>query len=200
MSKQKIVTQADGTATTVCEQKQRYFTTAKIAYIAMFVAINVVIGAISPRLGTIKLTLTYSVCFLAGYFFGGVAGGLVGGLGDLLGCLIGGQVPNPIILLASCLIGIIPGLVRLIYIKQLGKALPFFHIVLNYLLCFTICTLFINTYALWLIGLGKGATFWAYMGVRAASQTPIVAINLALTIVLYPIFLKIFKVLNKEKI
>lgn len=112
---------------------------------------------------------------------------------------MGGLTPNPIILLASCLIGIIPGLVRLIQIKAFGKALPYLHIILSYLLCYAVCTLFINSYALWLIGLGKGATFWAYLGIRAASQTPVVAINLALTFVLYPIFLKITKILNKDK-
>lgn len=76
MSKQKVVTEADGAVVAVAQPKQRYFTTAKIAYIAMFIAINVVIGAISPRLGTIKLTLTYSVCFLAGYFFAALQAGL----------------------------------------------------------------------------------------------------------------------------
>lgn len=100
-------------------RKKRYFTAQKIAYLAVFVALNVVVGIFSPRLGTLKITLTYTVCFLAGYFFGPIAGGLVGGLGDVIGCFVGGgYAPNPVILCASVLIGVIPGLTSYIKIKN----------------------------------------------------------------------------------
>lgn len=49
-------------------RKKRYFTAQKIAYLAVFVALNVVVGIFSPRLGTLKITLTYTVCFLRGIF------------------------------------------------------------------------------------------------------------------------------------
>lgn len=174
-------------------KKKRYFTAQKIAYLAVFVALNVVVGIFSPRLGTLKITLTYTVCFLAGYFFGPIAGGLVGGLGDVIGCFVGGgYAPNPVILCASVLIGVIPGLTSYIKIKKLGGAKPYVNIAISYILVYVVCTLFINTYALYLMGLSKGQTFFAYMGVRAVTQTPVTAINIGLTFLIYPVFSKIF--------
>lgn len=174
-------------------KKKIYISTIKIAYIAVLVAINVALSAISPRLGTMKITVSYTMCFLAGYFFGPLIGIAVGGLGDLLGTLISGNTPNPIILAAACLLGAIPGLVKFIRIKKLGKFEWIFHLTASFIACFIICTLFINTYALYLLGLAKGATFWAYMGTRVISQSPIFAANYGLSLVLVPIFEKIYK-------
>lgn len=174
-------------------KKKFYISTIKIAYIAVLVAINVALSAISPRLGTMKITVSYTMCFIAGYFFGPLIGIAVGGLGDLLGTLISGNAPNPIILAAACLLGAIPGLVKFIRIKKLGKFEWIFHLTTSFIACFIICTLFINTYALYLLGLAKGATFWAYMGTRVVSQSPIFAANYGLSLVLVPIFEKIYK-------
>ncbi|MEG1790887.1 MAG: folate family ECF transporter S component [Clostridia bacterium] len=182
----------------VLQDRKSVFSTRKIAYIAMFVAINVVIGAFSPRIGTLKVTLTYTMCFLAGYFFGGVAGVVVGGMGDLLGSLLGGFAPNPIILLSSCLLGFLPALARKIEIKALKEFSPYFQILISYILCFVICTMFVNTYGLYIIGLAKGKSFWAYVVVRMATQSPIIIGNLMLTFALYPIFSKIFNLSVKK--
>ncbi len=174
-----------------------YFTTAKIAYIAMFVAINVVVGAISPRIGSLKVTLTYTVCFIAGYFFGPLAGGLTGGRGDILGTLLSGNAPNPIILLGNVLLGLIPGLISLIKIPKFKKATPYLGIAISYILVYVVCTLLINTYGLYLLGMGNSNSFWVYVGIRAGTQTPIVAANLALTFVAYPLFERVFKAIKK---
>lgn len=188
------MTSEDVQAKTKPKLKRKYnIPTIKIAYIAVLVALNVALSAVSPRIGTLKITVTYTLCFLAGYFFGPLVGIAVGGIGDLLGTLINGNVPNPIILLASCLLGAIPGLVRYIRIRKLGKFEWIFHLVISFLTCFIICTLFINSYALYLLGLSKGASFWAYLGIRAASQSPITAINFALSILITPVFAKIHK-------
>lgn len=181
------------------KKKKVYFTAQRIAYLALLIAVNVVVSIFSPRLGTLKITLTYTTCFLAGYFFGPVNGGLVGGIGDVIGCFVGGgYAPNPIILCSSVLIGVIPGLVSYIKIPGPKKAVPYFHIALSYVFVFVVCTLFITTYGLYLMGLAKGNTFWAYMAVRAGTQTPVTAVNFALTLILYPVFLKIFR-LNVDK-
>ena len=165
MLKNKIVAQEPDVSVGESSEKKRYFTAQKIAYLAVFVALNVVVGIFSPRLGTLKITLTYTVCFLAGYFFGPIAGGLV---------------------------GVIPGLTSYIKIKKLGGAMPYVNIAISYILVYVVCTLFINTYALYLMGLSKGQTFFAYMGVRAVTQTPVTAINIGLTFLIYPVFSKIF--------
>lgn len=70
--------------------------------------------------------------------------------------------------------------------------MPYVNIAISYILVYVVCTLFINTYALYLMGLSKGQTFFAYMGVRAVTQTPVTAINVGLTLLIYPVFSKIF--------
>lgn len=174
--------------------KKKYnIPTVKIAYIAVLAALNIALSAVSPRIGTFKITPTYTLCFLAGYFFGPFIGIAVGGIGDVLGTIINGNVPNPIILAASCLLGAIPGLVRYIRIKKLGKFEWIFHLILSFVCCYVACSLFINTYALYMMGLGKGASFWVYLGTRAATQSSIVAANVALSLIITPFFSKIYK-------
>lgn len=174
-------------------QKKYTIPTVKIAYIAVMTALEIVLSAFSPRIGSFKITPTYTICFLSGYFFGPLFGIAVGGIGDILGTLINGLTPNPIITLASCLLGAIPGLVRYIRIKKLGKFEWIFHLILSFIFCYVTCSLFINSYALYLMGLGKGASFWVYLGTRAATQSSIVAANVALSLVITPIFSKIYK-------
>ena len=70
--------------------------------------------------------------------------------------------------------------------------MPYVNIAISYILVYVVCTLFINTYALYLMGLSKGQTFFAYMGGRAVTQTPVTAINIGLTFLIYPVFSKIF--------
>jgi ECF transporter S component (folate family) len=128
---------------------------------------------------------------LSGYFFGPIAGLLVGGIGDLLGCLLGGYAPNPILLASSCLLGLIPGLVRYIKLpKKTEKLNPYIHIVISYIICTVVCTAFVGSYGLWLM-FGNGRTFWVYMGVRLSTQSVVIALNLAITILIYPMFNKI---------
>lgn len=193
MLKRKSIATDEGVVAEETAVKKPYFTAQKTAYLAVLVALNVVVGIFSPRLGTLKITLTYTMCFFAGYFFGPLAGGLVGGLGDVIGCLVGGgYAPNPVILCASVLVGVIPGLVSYIKIKKFAGAMPYVNVVISYVLIYVICTLFINTYALYIMGLGNGRTFFAYLAYRAGTQTPVVAINVALTFLIYPVFSKIY--------
>lgn len=188
------MTSEDVQAETKSKLKKKYkIPTVKIAYIAVLAALDIVLSAFSPRLGTFKITPTYTICFLSGYFFGPFIGLAVGGIGDVLGTVINGNVPNPIILAASCLLGAIPGLVRYIRIKKLGKFEWIFHLILSFIFCYVACSLFINTYALYLLGLAKGASFWAYLGIRAGTQSAVVAANVALSLLITPFFSKIYK-------
>ena len=174
-------------------RKKYNIPTVKIAYIAVLAALDIVLSAFSPRLGNFKITPTYTICFLSGYFFGPFIGIAVGGIGDVLGTIINGNVPHPIILVASCLLGAIPGLVRYIRIKKLGKFEWIFHLILSFVFCYVACSLFINTFALYIMGYSGDTPFWAYLGARAASQSSIVAANVALSLIITPIFAKIYK-------
>lgn len=193
MLKNKIVAQEPDVSVGESSEKKTLFYSAKDCVPCGIRGVERRCRYILAAVGTLKITLTYTVCFLAGYFFGPIAGGLVGGLGDVIGCFVGGgYAPNPVILCASVLVGVIPGLTSYIKIKKLGGAMPYVNIAISYILVYVVCTLFINTYALYLMGLSKGQTFFAYMGVRAVTQTPVTAINVGLTFLIYPVFSKIF--------
>lgn len=173
-------------AIAVRPQAKKRLTNKQIAFISVFVAISVTVNAVAARAMGNKLSFAYTIDFMAGYFFGGIAGLLVGGIGDLLGCLLAGYAPNPFILLSSCLLGFIPGMV-----KKLKVSLPA-AIVISYALTLTVCTAFINTYGLWLM-YGDGRTFFAYMAVRLTAQAPVIIANIALTFFIMPLFRKVLK-------
>lgn len=182
------------------EVKKRGLSTRQIALTATFLAINVAISAFSSRLGTQKLTMTYTICFLAGYIQGPFGGGLVGGGADLMGCFINGFAPNPIILLSSCLIGIIPGIIRYIRPKKDYPITPYLHCVASYLVVYVACTTFINTAGLYLLsGFNERYdSFFAYVAYRLSTQTGVWALNLILTMIIIPIIKKI-KILTNKK-
>lgn len=160
------------------------FTTKQIAYLAILVAISVVlnmVGIILPGYST-KLSFTYIPCFVAGIFMGPLAGLLVGFLGDVLGFLIksDGLAWMPLITVASSLMGLIPGIIC----KYL-KVNAYIKIAVSLAVVFVVCSVFINTYALFLL-YSKGRTFWVYLGVRMPIQSIIFAANAAAILALYP--------------
>ncbi len=180
--------------------KKKGLTTKQIALTATFLAINVAVGAFSSRLGTQKLTMTYTICFLAGYILGPFGGGLVGGGADLIGCFINGFAPNPIILLSSCLIGVIPGLVRYVSPRKDYPIIPYIHCLISYITVYVVCTTFVNTAGLYLLsGFNERYdSFFAYVAYRLATQTGVWALNLILTMIIIPIIKKIRLLANKK--
>lgn len=169
-------------------QATPYFSTKRIAYIAMLISLSIVIGTFSPRLMGNKLTFSYTINFLAGYFFGGVAGILVGGLGDLFGCLLAGYAPNPIVLVSSCLLGLVPALVRKIKLPYI------IHPVISFAICTVVCSSFLNTFGL--MAYSGGRNFWAYMAFRMSTQIVVIAVNLVITLILVPVIGRIPAVKN----
>ncbi|NCC88497.1 MAG: folate family ECF transporter S component, partial [Clostridia bacterium] len=124
-------------------------TTKKIAYIAVLVAINVVLNFFSIDFGfATKLSFTYVPCFIAGIFMGPFAGFLVGAIGDGLGFLITPKgVWLPLITLASGLIGLIPG----ILCSPKIKLHMLIKIAISLIVEFVVCTAGLNTYAIYLV-------------------------------------------------
>lgn len=161
------------------------FTTKEIAYLAILVAINIVlniVGVTLPGYST-KLSFTYIPCFVAGIFMGPLAGLLVGLLGDILGLLISseGLAWMPLITVASGLMGLIPGL-----ICRYLKLNIFIKIALSLAVVFVVCSVFINTYALFVL-YGKGLPFWAYLTIkRLPIQSIIFTVNAVAVFAMYP--------------
>lgn len=173
--------------------KKRGLSTTKIATTAMLLAINVAISAFSSRLGSQKITLSYTICFLAGYILGPFSGGIVGGGADLIGCFISGYTPNPVIFVGSCLLGVIPGLIKYLPPRKDYVLKPYLHCILSYMVSFVVCTAFINTMGLYFVaGYGKSYdNFWAYLVYRLGTQSAVFILNFILTMVLIPTLKKI---------
>ena len=163
------------------------YTTKYIAYTAILVAINVIVNALPfpfvPGSGT-KFSFTYIPTFLAGYYFGPGAGFLVGALGDVFGWLINSSdgAWSPLITLTSGLMGVIPGFVRYIPVKQKYKtAISFFS-------TYLIVSATLNSLITWFFFYAGNKTFLGFLGFRMAIQLIVMLTNLVPTLVLMPVF------------
>ena len=162
--------------------------TQKIVYIALLTALCTAVNVLTYYpVSYIAISFTATVCFLAGFLLGAKAGFAVGFIGDLIGAILFPQgVYNPLIGLASGLMGLIPGVV----FDYFGGN-RYLKVVISAVLCLIICTSGLNTLGLYLIyGLGK-KTFWAYLIVRLPWQVLVSAGNCALCILLAGILPKI---------
>ncbi|MFI3228579.1 MAG: folate family ECF transporter S component [Bacillota bacterium] len=175
--------------------KSRIAETKYIAYIAVLVAINVLLNAFSLPLlgGIVEVSFTYIPCFIAGIFMGPVAGLLVGLLGDLLGVIIyphGAWIP--LITLASALMGFIVGLIfKYLPLHAMAK------LIISLVVVFIICSAGINTYALYVVYAQGSKTFWVYLIGRTPTQSLVYLVN---GIILYAIYYPLKKLIFKEQV
>lgn len=171
--------------------------TKKIASIAMLTALSVLFNIFSFNTGTkyFQISLIYIPSFIAGGFFGPISGFAVGFLGDLVGGFIHPLGPyNPLIGLASGVMGLIPGLV----FKYL-KVNDYIKLAISFVLCLIICTSGLNTLAFYLY-YSKGKTYWALLTARLAVQTPVTALNaLILMLSWKPLAVLVNKYLIEQK-
>ncbi len=151
--------------------------THKITYTAILSALSVVANIFSIQiLGTSNyLSFAYIPTFIAGIYLGVWAGGMVGLVGDILGCLIMPQGAwNPIITLATMLLGVIPALVWKATANTNWNNV--FKLILSLVLTCLICTSGLNTLGLWLM-YGNGKGYWVYLIARLPFQLIMVAVN-----------------------
>lgn len=158
-----------------------------MCYMAVFIALSAVTNIYTFMIGvggSTALSLTYIPNFFAGALLGPFAGFFTGLLGDLIGCWIApkGDI-NPIILLASGLMGLIPGIVFKV-IKKSSSGWKYFAAVISLILIFLICST-LNTIGLYLFYFkGVGKTLWALFVSRTPKQASIWGINSAIIILL----------------
>ena len=169
--------------------KKRLLSTRDVAFAAVLTALGIVANSVSINTGVFSLSFSYTVCFLAGHFFGPLVGAIVGMVGDMVGCFVQGYSPNPLILLGSVLVGLLPGLIQLLskVVRVPAKLYAPLWIVLSYVAVYAVVTVFWNTFALWFSFARSSKSYWVYMAGRVPMQTVVWAINMALTFVLYPI-------------
>lgn len=85
-----------------------------VAAAAVLVAMNIILSRVfAINIGsTLRITISTTPIFLAGLWFGPLVGGLCGAAGDLLGSLFQGYAPNPLIMAAAVLCGLLPGIMK----------------------------------------------------------------------------------------
>lgn len=161
------------------------FYTRKIAYTAVFVALATIANVFTwLPIPSFAISFAAMPSFFAGFICGPIPGFWVGALGDLLGQLIspkGAWLPT--ITLAAALMGLIPGL-----INKIPKLNTYIKIVLSFVVCLVVCTMFINTLTLWYTysySKGSTKTFWVYLWGRLPKQGLVSLINLGLTMAIF---------------
>lgn len=91
-----------------------------LAFAGVLIAMNIVLARlVAINIGpTLRITVSQTPIFLAGFWFGPVVGGICGFLGDLIGSLLQGYAPNPFIAVSAILAGVLPGLLRHVLLKK----------------------------------------------------------------------------------
>lgn len=156
--------------------------TKRIAYTAVLTALATIFNIITFfPVRYCSLSFTAIPCFIAGVVLGPISGFGVGFLGDLLGHLILPQgAYMPLIGISSGLMGFIPGVLFLLFN---GK--DYLKICISFLICLVICTIFLNTYNLWLVYSKGTKSFWMYLQLRLPFQILISVVNCFLTCIIY---------------
>ncbi len=153
--------------------------TKKIASVGMLTALSILFNIFSFNIieKYFQFSLIYFPSFIAGGFFGPITGFAVGFLGDLIAGFIRPLGPyNPIIGLASGMMGLIPGL-----IFKYFKRNDYLNLVISFVLCLIVCTSGLNTLA-WYLYYSKGQTYIALLGTRLLFQIPVAVLNAVILI------------------
>lgn len=175
---------------------RKYFSTKRIAYIAIFSAMSIVTNIFSLDFAFFanKVSIVHTVNALAGILIDPIAGLFVGFVGDTVGFLI---KPSgawlPLITLASALSGFIPGL-----LFKIKKIHPFIKIGISLALVYLICTVVLNSIAIYAVYIKGKKTFFAFLAGRLPAQTIVFLFNAVLIYLLYPVLSKAIKLHDVE--
>ena len=92
-----------------------------LVFAGALIAMNIVLSRLLVlNIGpTLRITVSQTPVYLAGFWFGPVVGGICGFLGDLIGSLLQGYAPNPFISLSAILTGVLPGIASYLIKKRM---------------------------------------------------------------------------------
>ncbi|MBR2614924.1 MAG: ECF transporter S component [Clostridia bacterium] len=177
--------------------------TQKIAYISVMTALLVICNMFFEfKFADTQYSLTILFSVIAGIIIGPIFGFSACFLGDLVGFLYnsGGYPYYPWIGLAMGIVALISGFIMNgVNLKFKGQA--YVKILIVCILTFVICTVGINTTAFWFLYNGCKTPYFIYLGTRlfVSGQIWNSLLNYALVFILYPIIVKLTKVLVKNK-
>lgn len=165
----------------------------RIVYIAIFSALMALLNFASIDTPVQKLTFTMCGACLVGIMFGGTDAFIICFFGDLItGLFMYGGWYNPFIGIASGLFGFIFGSVY--SMKYVNRYLK---VVIGYAISFVICTVLINTFALYFsVNISfsskmSSEPFMAFLLSRSFLQLPVVGANLAISLLMLEISVKL---------
>lgn len=140
-------------------QKRKRFTPERMAFLSLFVALQIVLGnLVQIPLLEKQFNLGFLPIALAGWLFGPVAGMIVGGLGDFFGAHI---FPAGAYFFGFTLSNLIVGF---LYGFILYKHKPCFWRGGAAVLAVSVCYLFLNSY--WLNIIVPTRSYWVWVGLR----------------------------------
>ena len=118
----------------------------RLVLVSLFAALSIVFGKILKiSIGdSIRLSFENLPIILSSFVLGPVFGGIVGGIADIIGCILVGYAINPIITLASILMGVIPYFAMLIA-KELPNSAKY---ILSALITHAVCSMLIKSIGL----------------------------------------------------
>ena len=167
-------------------QKKKFTTTQRITHLATLVAMALVFKLLGNVLtfGGFKITVVYIPWIISALVLGPLGGMTVCFATDLIGTLIvpTGGLPIPLLVLSNTLFGLIMGLCYTI--PKLGLKLKTLIGTVSVLL---VCTLGLSTLALSDL---YHIPFWVMWTDRLIAQAPMVAVNAAAVVFLFPLLKK----------
>ncbi len=113
---------------------------------AILAAMSIVLGKFLqiPIGDSFRISFENLPIILASLLFGPVYGGACGLVADLLGCVLRGYAIIPLITVASCLMGIIPG----VFTRYIFKSFRMPFVILSGMISHVICSMTVKTIAL----------------------------------------------------
>ncbi len=177
---------------------QKKSRTQKIAYIAVMTALCVAFSLFEIPTGMNQFSLSLFMAALSGIIIGPSFGFVAAFLADVVGFLYAPKPPFIIWLsLSMGLTAFISGFFISVVKGNGKKWLLYIKLTLISIFTFLLCTVLINTTALWsLFGVGKG--YWAYLTARLLDgQLANSVVNYVLLFITVPI-LNLIKPLNLE--
>lgn len=179
-------TQEGSTDKPVEKKRARLRYTKRITYIAVLVAIALILKALGNMFTVVgfKVSFTYIPWIIAGIMLGPIGGAAVGALTDVVGMLISGGIPNPILTLSYTLFPVFPALFYKLPLKN-----GYLKTVLGSCVSLLVCTLGIGTVGLMSI---YNMTFLQVLVTYRLFQIGVFAINLMIIGILFPAIQKTF--------
>ena len=126
-------------------EKKPYQNIHVLICLALLAALQIVMTRIFKiNLGFARFNLGSVATIMAGLWFGPVCGALTGGVADLLGSFLQGYAPNPVIMIAAMLWGVIPAMLFARASSGTRRA-GCIRISLSIILSAIVCTVVLNT-------------------------------------------------------